>query len=160
VIKATVLIFALLVGGAAFGLLGETALAAGAKRELATKAEAKGEDVAKKDRCERDALLHLYMGEQKRRFIQQCLAAKEEPPDKAAARQPGVRPPGPTGVPKVAPLGGGNPPATSTGSTAPSNAPVAPSAPVVGSTGTSTTGSSATSISGSSGGSTGTSGAR
>jgi hypothetical protein len=158
--KAIVLMSALLVGGAAFGLSGKPALAAEAKRENATKAEAKGEDVTKKGRCERDAMLHLYTGKQKSRFIQQCLAAKEEPPDKAAARQPGVRPPGPIEVPGVAPLGGGNPPSTSTGSTAPSNASVAPSAPVVGSTGTSTTGSGATSISGSSGSSIGSSGAR
>jgi len=158
--KTIVLISAVLVGGLAFALSGEAALAAGAKGDNAAKVEAKGEYVTKKDRCERDAMLHLYTGKQKSRFIQQCLAAKEEPPEKAAARQRAVRPPGPTGVPGVAPLGGGNPPSTSTGSTAPSNAPVAPSAPVVGSTGTSTTGSSATSTSGSSGSSIGSSSGR
>jgi hypothetical protein len=150
VTKAIVLASALLIGGAAFGLSAETALAA----------EPKGVDTVKKERCERNAMLMLYTGKQKSRYIQQCLAAKEEPSEKAAARQPGVLPPGPTGVPRIAPLGGGNPPSTSTGSTAPSNAPVAPSAPVVGSSGTSTTGSSATSISGSSGSSIGSSGGR
>jgi hypothetical protein len=148
--KAIVLASALLIGNAALGLSGETAVAA----------EEKGADATKKERCERDAMLHLYMGKQKSRFIRQCLASKEQPPGKAAARQPSVRRFGAPAVPRITPLGGANPPSTSTGSTAPSNAPVAPSAPVIGSTGTSTTGSSATSISGSSGTSIGSSGAR
>jgi hypothetical protein len=119
--KAIVLASALLVGGAAFGLSGETALAAGAK----------GEDATKKAQCERDAMLHLYVGRQKSRFIRQCLASSGRSPGKAAARQPSVRPSGPTALPRITPLGGANPPSTT---------PVAPSAPVIGSTGTSTTG--------------------
>jgi len=129
--KAIVLASALLIGGAAFGLSGETALAAGAK----------GADAIKKERCERDAMLQRYMGKQKSRFIRQCLA--------------GLRPPDPMATPTVTPLA--NPSNTFRGGTAPSNGPVAPSAPVIGSSGTSTTGSSATSISGSSGTSIGSS---
>jgi hypothetical protein len=159
--KAFVLASALLVGGAAFGLSGKTALAE-EKGADAVKEE-KSADAVKKERCERDATLMLYTGKQKTRYIRQCLAGKEQAPRKAAVR-PGVYPPGPAATPRPAPLGGGNPPSTSTGSTAPSNAPVAPSAPVVGSSGTSTTGSSATSTSGSSGsslgGSSGSSGGR
>jgi len=147
--KAIVLASALLVAGAALSLSGETALAA----------EEKSADATKKERCERDAMLMLLMGQQKSKFIRQCLASKE-PPGEAGVRRLGVRPPGRAELPRIAPLGDGNPPSTSTGSTAPSNAPRAPSAPVVGSTGTSTTGSSATSTSGSSGSSIGSSGGR
>ena len=106
-------------------------------------AEAKNADAVKKERCERNAMLHLYTGRQKSKYIEECLARKEEPEGRATARQPGERVPGETAVPRVTPLGAGNPPSTSTGSTTPSNAPVAPSAPVTGSAGTSTTGSSA-----------------
>ena len=113
--KAIVLASALLAGGAAFGLSGETALAAGPK----------GEDVTKKDRCEGDAMLHLYTGRKKSRFIQQCLASGEPSPGKGAARQRGIPPFAPTETPRITPLGAGNPLSTSTGSTAPSNAPVA-----------------------------------
>jgi hypothetical protein len=127
------------------------ASAAEAKDPDAMKAaEAKDADAVKKERCERNAMLHLYTGQQKTRYIQECLAREEEPEGKAAAPQPGVRAPG-AAVPRVTPLGAGNPPSTSTGSTTPSNAPVAPSAPVTGSAGTSTSGSSGSSI-GSSGG--------
>jgi len=126
----------------------------------AVPAEAKDAVAMKKERCERNAMLNLYMGRQKTRYLQECLAGKEEPEGKAAARQPAVRAPGGAAIPRVAPLGAGNPPSTSTGSTTRSNAPVAPSAPVTGSAGTSTTGSSATSISGSSGSSIGSSGGR
>jgi hypothetical protein len=129
--NAIVLASALLIGGATFDLSGETAIAAG------------GADAMKKERCERDAMLHRYMGKQRSRFIKQCLASSNRLPGKAAAR-PSVPPSGPTAIPRITPLGGANLPSTSTGSTAPSNAPVAPSAPVIGSTGTSTTGSSAT----------------
>src|SRR6476660_822814 len=145
--KAIVLASALLIAGATFDLSGETALAAG------------GADAMKKEQCERDAMLHRYTGKQRSRFIKQCLASNNRLPGKAAAR-PSVPPAGPTAIPRIAPLGGANPPSTSTGSTAPSNAPVAPSAPVIGYTGTSTTGSSATSTSGSSGSSIGSSRAR
>jgi hypothetical protein len=161
--KAIVLASALFVAGAGFGL-SAAAFAAGAKGTDAKKPAAEQKDVSKdvdatkKDRCELDAQLHLYMGEKKRKFIRECLASKEEPGK--AGREPGVVPLGPPGAPRVAPLGAGNPPSTSTGSTAPSNAPVAPSSPVVGSSGTSTTGSSATSISGSSGSSIGSSRSR
>jgi hypothetical protein len=150
--KAFVLASALLIGGAAFGLSGELALAAEAKSADAAKA-----DAAKKDRCELDAMLLLYLGEQKSKFIRQCLASKGPPPGKEVARRPSlVHPAGPK-MPGVTPLRGANPPRTSTGSTAISNAPIAPSAPVVGSSGISTTGSRATSISGSSGTSIGSS---
>src|SRR5262249_30894958 len=145
-----VLASAVWIGGAIFGASGVTALAA----------EEKSADSVKKERCERDALLQLYLGKEKSRYIKHCLASKEGAPGKPVAGRPGIRPSGPPAIPRVAPLGGANPPSTSTGSTAPSNAPAAPSAPVVGSTGTSTTGSSATSISGSSGSSIGSSGAR
>jgi hypothetical protein len=64
-------------------------------------------------------MLMLLMGQQKSRFIRQCLASKE-PPGEAVDRRPGGRPAGPTAVPRIAPLGPGNPPSTSTGSTAPS----------------------------------------
>jgi hypothetical protein len=122
--------------------------------------EAKDANAVKKERCERNALLHLYTGRQKTKYIEECLARKEEPEGKPTARQPGIRAPGEAAVPRVTPLGPGNPPSTSTGSTTPSNAPVAPSAPVTGSAGTSTTGSSATSTSGSSGSSIGSSAGR
>jgi hypothetical protein len=150
--KAFVLTSALLIGGAAFGLSGEMALAAEAKSTDAAKA-----DAAKKDRCERDATLLLYLGEQRNKFIRECLASKGPPPGKAEARRPSlVHPAGPA-MPRVTPLGGAKPPGTSTGGTVISNAPIAPSAPVVGSSGISTTGSRATSISGSSGTSIGSS---
>ena len=128
--KTFVFASALFLGAAAFGVAGETALAA----------EAKSVDAMKKA-CEREATLKLYTGKQRSRFIRQCLA--------------GSRPPDPVAMPTVTPLT--NPRSTFRGGTAPSNAPVAPSAPVIGSTGTSTTGSSATSISGSSGTSIGSS---
>ncbi|HKS87446.1 MAG TPA: hypothetical protein VJR71_18375 [Pseudolabrys sp.] len=147
--KAFLLASALLISGAASSPLENAAIAAGAK----------GADAVKKERCEREAMLNLYMGKQRINFIRQCLARNKRPPGKAAAHQQGIRPSGQTGTRSVTPLGSGNPPSTSTGSTAPSNAAVAPSAPVIGSTGTSTTGSSATSTSGSSGSSIGTSGA-
>jgi|SRR5262245_26334933 len=159
--KAILLASVVLIGSAAFDPSVPSASAAGPKNpDEMNAAEAKDADAVKKERCERNATLHLYTGQQKTRYIQECLARKEEPEGKAAARQPGVRAPGQEAVPKVTPLGTGNPPNTSTGSTTPSNAPVAPSAPVTGSTGTSTTGSSATSTSGSSGSSTGSSGGR
>jgi hypothetical protein len=150
--RALVLASALLIGGAALGLSGGVAIAAEAKGADAAKA-----DAAKKAQCERDATLQLYVGKEKSRFIAQCLASKAQPPKKAVAGRPRVHPSAPA-IPRPAPLGGANPPATSTGSTAPSNAPAAPSTPVIGSSGTSTTGSSATSISGSSGSSLGSSG--
>jgi hypothetical protein len=111
--------------------------------EVRSAAETKNTDAIRKA-CEHEATLKLYTGKQRSRFIRQCLA--------------GIRPPGPTATPAVAPLA--NPRSNSGGSTVPSNAPVAPSAPVIGSTGTSTTGSSATSISGSSGTSIGSPRAR
>jgi hypothetical protein len=159
--KAILLASVVLIGSAAFDLAVPSASAAEAKDPDAIKAAgAKDADAVKKERCERNAMLHLYTGQQKTRYIQECLAREEEEEGKAAKRQPGVSGPGRAAVPRVAPLGPGNPPSTSTGSTTPSNAPVAPSAPVTGSSGTSTTGSSATSISGSSGSSTGSSGGR
>jgi len=103
--KAIVLASALLIGGAAFGLSGETALAAGAK----------GADAIKKERCERDAMLQRYMGKQKSRFIRQCLASSERLPGKAAPRQPSVRLSDPKSTSRISPLGGANPPSTSTG---------------------------------------------
>lgn len=146
--KAFVLASAFLLAGTAIGLSGMTALAA----------EAKSADAAKKDQCERDATLRLYVSEQKRsRFIRQCLASSGHSPGKAAASRMGVRPSAPMAVPKVTPLGGANSSGAAMGNTAPSNAAIAPSAPVVGSTGTSTTGSGATSITGSSGTSIGSS---
>jgi hypothetical protein len=126
--KTSVLAFALLISAAAFAAAAE-----------APPAEAKNADAIRKA-CEREATLKLYTGKQRSKFVRQCLA--------------GIRPPGPTAAPVIVPLA--NPRSTS-GGTAPSNAPVAPSAPVIGSTGTSTTGSSATSISGSSGTSIGSS---
>jgi hypothetical protein len=164
--KAILLASVVLIGSAAFDLAVPSASAAEAKDPDAIKAagakqaDAVKADAVKKDRCERNAMLHLYTGQQKTRYIQECLAREEEEEGKAAKRQPGVSAPGRAAVPRVAPLGPGNPPSTSTGSTTPSNAAVAPSAPVTGSSGTSTTGSSATSISGSSGSSTGSSGGR
>jgi hypothetical protein len=159
--KAILLASVVLIGSAAFDLAVPSASAAEAKDPDAIKAAgAKDADAVKKERCERNAMLHLYTGQQKTRYIQECLAREEEEEGKAAKRQPGVSAPGRAAVPRVAPLGPGNPPSTSTGSTTPSNAAVAPSAPVTGSSGTSTTGSSATSISGSSGSSTGSSGGR
>ena len=139
---------ALFLGAAAFGLSGETVLAASAKRA----------DAVKRAECEREATLQLYMGEQRSRWIKQCVASSGPSPGKPTALRPSAHPPGPTAMPRVTPLGGGNPPSTATGSTAPSNAPVAPSTPLVGSSGTSTTGSGATSISGSSNNSIGSSG--
>ena len=133
--KAIVLLSALLIGGAAFGLSGNAALTA----------EAKNADAANKAQCERDATLKHYVGKQRSRFIRKCLAGKNRPPGKDVAR-PDVDPFSPT-TQRPAPLGR----TMSTGGTAPSNAPVVPSTPVIGSTGTSITGSSATSISGSSG---------
>jgi hypothetical protein len=148
--KAVFLASAVLIGCAAFDPSVPSAAAAEAKKDA---------HAVKKERCERNAMLHLYKGAQKDRYIQECLARKdEEPKGKAAA--PGGGAPGRAVVPKVTPLGAGNPPSTSTGSATPSNAPVAPSAPVTGSAGTSTTGSSATSVSGSSGSSIGSSGGR
>jgi hypothetical protein len=157
--KPLVWAFALWIGTATIGLSVQMVSAAETKDSDATK-KARNPDAVKKERCERNAMLHLYTGQQKTRYIQECLAREEEQEGKAAKRQPGVRPSGRAAVPRVTPLGPGNPPSTSTGSTTPSNAAVAPSAPVIGSTGTSTTGSSATSISGSSGSSTGSSGGR
>ncbi len=137
---------ALFLIAAVFGAGGESALAAGAKKENA----------ARKAECEREAI--LYIGELKRKRIRQCMAGNGRPAGKPAAA-PGILPSSPTAMPgRVTPLGGGNPPSTSIGSTAPSNAPVAPSTPSVGSSGTSTTGSSATSTSGSSNSSIGGSG--
>jgi len=156
--KGILLASVVLIGSAAFDLAVPSASAAEAKDPDAI--GAKHADAVKKERCERNAMLHLYTGQQKTRYIQECLAREEEEEGKAAKRQPGVSAPGRAAVPRVAPLGPGNPPSTSTGSTTPSNAAVAPSAPVTGSSGTSTTGSSATSISGSSGSSTGSSGGR
>src|SRR5262245_12781590 len=157
--KTILLASSFLIGSAAFDP--SPAWAAETKDPDAMKAtEARNADAVKKERCERNAALHLYTGRQKTKYIQECLARKEEPQGKAAARQPGVQAPGPEAVPRVTPLGAGNPPSTSTGSTTPSNAPVAPSAPVTGSAGTATTGSSATSTSGSSGSSIGSSGGR
>src|SRR5262245_1744392 len=147
--KAILLASALLTGAAAFGVPGKAALAA----------EPKSADAIKKERCELDALLHLYTGKQRSRFIKQCLAS-ERPPSKPEGPEPIGHPSAPTAMPGITPLGVGNPPSTSTGSTAPSNAPVVPSTPVIGSTGTSTTGSSATSISGSSNSSIGSSSGR
>jgi|SRR5262245_54178733 len=159
--KAILLASVVLIGGAAFYSSFPSASAAEKKDADAMKAaEAKDAEAVKKERCERNAMLHLYTGQQKTKYIQECLARKEEPEGKAAAREPGVRGPGQEAVPRVTPLGPGNPPSTSTGSTTPSNAPVAPSAPVTGSAGTSTTGSSATSTSGSSGSSIGSSAGR
>jgi hypothetical protein len=159
--KAILLASVVLIGSAAFDLAVPSASATEAKDPDAINAAgAKHADAVKKERCERNAMLHLYTGQQKTRYIQECLAREEEEEGKAAKRQPGVSAPGRAAVPRVAPLGPGNPPSTSTGSTTPSNAAVAPSAPVTGSSGTSTTGSSATSISGSSGSSTGSSGGR
>jgi hypothetical protein len=126
--KTSVLAFALLISAAAFA----------AAAEAPPAAEAKNADVRKA--CEREATLKLYTGKQRSKFVRQCLA--------------GIRPPGPTATPMIAPLAD---PRSTSGGTAPSNAAVAPSAPVIGSTGTSTTGSSATSISGSSGTSIGSS---
>src|SRR5262245_46167426 len=156
--KTIILASVVLVGSAAFVPSAPSAWAAETKEPEAK--AAKDADAVKKERCERNATLHLYTGRQKTKYIQECLARKEEPQGKAAARQPGVQAPGPEAVPRVTPLGAGNPPSTSTGSTTPSNAPVAPSAPVTGSAGTATTGSSATSTSGSSGSSIGSSGGR
>jgi hypothetical protein len=130
--KTFVLASVLWIGAAAFAAAGETPPAA----------EAKNADAIRKA-CEREATLKLYTGKQRSRFIRQCLA--------------GIRPPGPTATPVIAPLAN---PRSNFGGTAPSNAPVAPSAPVIGSTGTSITGSSATSISGSSGTSIGSSRSR
>jgi len=159
--KAVLLASVVLIGSTAFDRSVPSASAAEPKNPHAINAaEAKDADAVKKERCERNAALHLYTGRQKTKYIQECLARKEEPEGKAAARQPGVQAPGPEAVPRVTPLGAGNPPSTSTGSTTPSNAPVAPSAPVTGSAGTATTGSSATSTSGSSGSSIGSSGGR
>jgi hypothetical protein len=132
-----------ILGAAAFGLSGKTALAASANRA----------DAVKRAECEREATLRLYIGKQRSRWIRQCVASSGRSPGKPMALRPSV-----TTMPRVTPLGGGNPPSTSTGSTAPSNAPVAPSTPVVGSRGTSTSGSSATSTSGSSNNSIGGSG--
>src|SRR6185437_8630115 len=139
---------ALFLAAAAFDLSGEAALAANAKRA----------DAVKRAECQHEATLQLYIGEQRSRWIRQCVASSGQPPGKPTALRPSVHPSGPTAMPRVMPLGGGNPPSTSTGSTAPSNAPVAPSTPLVGSSGTSTTGSGATSISGSSNNSIGSSG--
>jgi hypothetical protein len=158
--KAILLASLVLIGGAAFDPSVPSASAAEKKDVGAKAAEARNADAVKKERCERNAMLHLYTGRQKTKYIEECLARKEEPEGKAATREPGVRAPGREAVPKITPLGPGNPPSTSTGSTTPSNAPVAPSAPVTGSAGTSTTGSSATSTSGSSGSSIGSSGGR
>jgi len=135
--KAFLLVSALLLGGAAFGLSSRTALAA----------EAESAAAARKA-CEQDAARQHYVGKQRSRFIRQCLANKDRAKAKAAAR-PEIQPTDPFAMPRPTPLGRTRPP--SIGGTAPSNAPVAPSSPVIGSTGTSTTGSSATSISGSSG---------
>ena len=62
-----------------FRSIRETALAAG------------GADAMKKERCERDAMLHRYMGKQRSRFIKQCLASSNRLPGRAAAR-PSVPP--------------------------------------------------------------------
>lgn len=152
--KAFVLASALLIGSAAFGLSERTAAAAETKSVDAAKA-----DAAKQAQCDRDATLQLYLSKEKRnKFIKQCLASRRPPPNKAVAGRPAVVHPGGPALSKVTPLGVGNPPSTSTGATAISNAPIAPSAPVVGSSSISTTGSGATSISGSSGTSIGSSG--
>jgi hypothetical protein len=130
---------ALFVGAAVFVSVGEPALAARAKKEID----------GKRAECAREAT--LYIGELKGWWMRRCMAGEGRSPGKPEAGPPSVRPSGPTGTPTtVTPLGAANPPSTSTGSTAPSTAPVAPSAPAVGSSGTSTSGSSATSTSGSS----------
>ena len=140
--KTVVFASALFLGAAAFGLSEGAALAASAKRA----------DALKRAECERGATLQLYIGEHRSRWVRQCVASGGRSPGKPMALRPSAYPPGPTAMPRVAPLGGG------TGSTAPSNAPVVPSTPVVGSSGTSTSGSRATSISGSSNNSIGSSG--
>ena len=61
--KTFVFASAFFLGAAAFGVAGETALAA----------EAKSVDAMKKA-CEREATLKLYTGKQRSRFIRQCLA--------------------------------------------------------------------------------------
>jgi len=99
--------------------------------------------------CEQQATLQLYIGQQRTRWIRECIARGGPSSGKALARRPMVHPTGPRAT-RVAPLGNGNPPSTFSGSTSPSTAPVAPSSPVVGSSGNSTTGSSASSTSGSS----------
>jgi hypothetical protein len=147
--KTFVFASAFLLGAAAVDLSGQTASAASSANRA---------DAAKRAQCERDATMQLYIGQQRTNWIRQCVANGGQSPDTPVAVRPNVHPLGPTAMPTVTPLGSGNPPSTSTGSTAPSNASVAPSAPVVGSSGTSTTGSSATSISGSSSNSMGSSG--
>ena len=138
---------ALFLGAVGFGLSGQMTLAASAKKA----------DAVMRAQCEREATLQLYIGQQRSRWIRQCVANGGQSPGKPVAVRPSVHPSGPTAMPTVTPLRSGNPPSTSMGSTAPSNAQVVPSAPVVGSSGTSTTGSSATSISGSSNNSMGSS---
>jgi len=113
---------------------------------------------AKYASCEREATLQLYTGRERSKFVRRCLANYDNSVRRAWARpEPRVHPSGRAAVTRPSPLGTGNPPSTSTGSTAPSNAATAPSNPVVGSSGNSTTGSSASSISGSSGSSLGSS---
>ena len=146
--KTLVFASALFLGVAAFGFSGETALAASAKKA----------DTAKRAECERKATLYHYMGEQRSKWIRQCLAGSGRSPGKPMARQPIVLPSDSTEVPTVMPLRSGSPPSTSMGGTVPSNAPVVRSAPVGGSSGTSISGSSATSITGSSNNSIGRSG--
>src|SRR4029078_3268878 len=122
--KTVVLASALFLGAAAFGLSAEPGLAASAKRAHALKTA----------ECEPKATLQLYTGEQRSRWVRQCVAGKGRSPGKTMA----FRPTRPTAMPRVTPLGSGM------GSTAPSNAPVAPSTPVVGSSGTSISGADAT----------------
>lgn len=73
--KAFLLVSALLVGVAAFGLSSRTALAA----------EAESAAAARKA-CEQDAARQHYVGKQRSRFIRQCLANKDRAKAKAAAR--------------------------------------------------------------------------
>jgi hypothetical protein len=111
--KTFVITSALFLGAAAFGLSGGTALAASAKTA----------DAVKRAECEREATLQLYIGEQRSRWIRQCVASSGRSPDKPVALRPSVHPSARTAMPRVTPLGGSNP-RTSTGNTAPSNAPV------------------------------------
>jgi hypothetical protein len=132
--KVFLLVSALLLGGAAFGLSSQRTLAAGAENAAAARKA-----------CEQEAMRRHYTGKQRSRFIRQCLAKKDRKPDEEIVL-PDRDPFSPPVVPRLTPSRRVGP-----AGTLPSNAPVVPSTPVIGSSGTSTSGSSATSTSGSSG---------
>jgi hypothetical protein len=133
--KVFLLVSALLLGGAAFGLSSQRVLAAGAENAAAARKA-----------CEQEAMRRHYTGKQRSRFIRQCLAKKDRKPDEEEIVLPDRDPFSPPVVPRLTPSRRVGP-----AGTLPSNAPVVPSTPVIGSSGTSTSGSSATSTSGSSG---------